>query len=486
MSRNDDDYALGLVIDSCSCNLSTVMRTRMTPFFLTPAAIAIMLNIGACTTMLDFAECEVDAHCLDPGHLCIAQICTAAEDAAIDVTDNITEDTVWTSEQTYRLKQTIYVEPGATLTIRSGTRILGEEGSALIVQSGAQLRSRGTETAPVVFTSARPVGERSSGDWGGVALLGSAPINAPGSVLEGVGDASRAMFGGNDPTHSCGVIEYTRIEFAGFPLEQDNELNGLTLGGCGTGTLVDHVQVHFGLDDGVELFGGTVDLRHVVITRAQDDSMDWDMGWSGSAQFIAIQQDLEGDNGFEASSGEPGATPVATPELWNVTLLGSGGQGSQRAMTLKDGTGGSLNNVLITGHPIEAIDVKDPETVARLTDGELTLEGALMFAVGAGGEHWFPLPDEELDVDADDDEGFDEDAYFRGLPGLTLGVNPSLTSPFNLSNPGWVPQGNAVRDAGIDPPTAVFDGFDEQAHYAGAFAPGTEPWTAGWTSYPED
>ncbi|MEX1363029.1 MAG: hypothetical protein AB1Z98_07880 [Nannocystaceae bacterium] len=459
------------------------MRERV--WWSAPSCLVASLAASGCTAVLDFSECRVDEHC-DPGQRCIAAVCMSTDDTTIEVSENITEDTEWTADATYRLTNTIYVEPGVTLTIRSGTRILGEEGSALIVQAGGELRSRGTPDAPVVFTSAQPEGERRSGDWGGVALLGQAPTNAPGSVLEGVSDAERAGFGGNDPGHSCGVLEYTRVEFAGFPLKQDNELNGLTLGGCGSGTLVDHVQVHFGLDDGVEIFGGTVDLRNIVITRAQDDSLDWDLGWSGSAQFIAIQQDSEGDNGFEASSGAEGATPVALPKLWNVTFIGSGGQGSQRAMTLKDGTGGSINNVLITGHPIEAIDVWGAEVVERLQSGELELRGALMFAVGAGGDHWFPLPSEEAEGDADDDEGFDEDAFFRALPDITFGVNPNLNGPFNLSAPGWVPQGNAAIEAGVMPGAPLFDGFDEQAGYAGAFAPGTVPWTDGWTAYPEN
>ncbi len=448
--------------------------------------VVAALCVAGCSAVLEFPECEVDEHCLDSSHVCVASVCMSPGDTTIEISEDITEDTVWESGRTFRLTKTVYVEPGVTLTVRSGTTILGDEGSALIVQAGAELQSRGTPDAPVVFTSARPQGERRPGDWGGVALLGRAPINAPGAVLEGVTDADRARFGGDDPSHACGVIEYTRIEFAGFPLKQDNELNGLTIGGCGTGTLINHVQVHLGLDDGIEVFGGTVQMRNIVITRAQDDSLDWDLGWTGSAQFVAIQQDADGDNGFEASSGDEGATPVAAPRLWNVTMIGSGGQGSQRAMTLKDGTAGSLNNVLITGHPIEAIDVQDAETVARVQSGELELRGAMFFSVGAGGEHWFPLPEEEAEGDADDDEGFDEDAHFRALEGLTFGVNPSLTGPFNLQDPGWVPQGNMVVDAGVAPPTALFDGFDEQARYVGAFAPGTMPWTTGWTAYPED
>lgn len=134
-------------------------------------------------------------------------------------------------------------------------------------------------------------------------MLGSAPVNRADAQIEGVphGD-TRGAFGGSDAGSSCGIMEYTRIEFAGFEVYANNELNGLTLGGCGDGTIVRHVQVHRALDDGIEVFGGTVDLQNIVITGAGDDSLDWDMGWRGRVQFLAIQQHADtGDNAFEGT-----------------------------------------------------------------------------------------------------------------------------------------------------------------------------------------
>lgn len=453
------------------------------------SVLALAASSVGCSFVLDLRDCEVDEHCASGR--CVDGMCEATLDE-VRVTANVSEDVVWGDDSsTYVLDQIVFVEPGATLTIRSGTTILGEEGSALVVEAGGRLISRGTEFEPVVFTSSKPEGNRVPGDWGGVALLGRAPTNEQGPVLEGVAEVDRAGYGGNEDDWSCGVLEYTRIEFAGFPLEQDKELNGLTLGGCGSGTLIDYVQIHQGLDDGIEFFGGSVNVRHLVVTRAQDDSIDWDEGWTGNAQFVAVQQDSGGDNGIEASSnGDDGdASPRANPSLWNVTLIGSGGEGSQRAMTLKDGTAGSLNNFLIMGHPIEGVDVQDAETVAQLEGESLSINHSLFYAIGPGGEQYFPNPEDEIEMmpddGRDDDEGFDEAMFFMGVDTLEFGTNPELNGPFNLSNPGWVP-GGVVNSIGATPPSGLFDGIDEQATYAGAFKPGDLPWTNNWTAYPAD
>lgn len=450
--------------------------------------LALGLSASACSTLLEFEECRSDDHC-EEGFVCGALRCIEPTQDDLVVVDDITEDTVWQSSDRVVLDGMIYVAAGATLTIRSGTTIRGREGSALVVENGGRLLAKGTELEPIVFTSDKPEGMRVAGDWGGVALLGRAPLNTAGAVLEGIADVGRVGYGGDDPSWSCGVLEYVRIEFAGFAIEQDAELNGLTLAGCGTGTLVSHVQVHFGLDDGVEVFGGTVNLRNIVISRAQDDGLDWDQGWVGAGQFIVVQQDANGDNGIEASNNGdvPDAQPRSAPRLWNVSLIGSGGAGSQRGATFKEGTGGVLGNALFTGHPIEAVDIQDAATAARLEPGELAIDHALMFAIGEGGTHFFPTVEEETEVMADDerddDEGFDELAFFTADPDIVLGIDPGLSLAHDLVAPQWVPSATAAMH-GTQPPPALFDGFDETATYVGAFRPGVQGWTANWTSFP--
>ncbi len=337
-----------------------------------------------------------------------------------------------------------------------------------------------------MFTSDRPEGERLPGDWGGVTLLGKARVNEPAAVLEGLNDPSLASYGGDDDSWSCGALEYVRIEFAGHALRKDEELNGLTLAGCGSGTIIDHVQVHLGKDDGVEVFGGTVDLRHLLITRAQDDGLDWDRGWRGTAQFIAVQQDESGDNAIEADNwkDQPDAAPRSAPVLYNLTLV-SAGKGAQRGLTLKAGTAGSIHNAVIVGHGKEAVDVQGAETATQATEGGLRVEHSLFYAIGAGGEHFFPTLAEEMEVvpgdGRDDDAGFDEEEFFHRIErGNLFAVDPQIIDRLSLTSPD-LRASAVVDDVGISPPP----GFDEGADHAGAFAPGEPAWTDGWTAYPE-
>lgn len=453
--------------------------------------VVLVALAPACSALLRFDECEVDAHC-EMGSMCVDGSCRAAADDEIVVAGTLTEDTVWERPSSYVLDGVVFVAPGVTLTVRSGVTVRGREGSALIVEPGGALLARGTEFEPVVFTSDAADGERLPGDWGGLALLGRAPVNTAGAVLEGLVETDRAGYGGTDPSWSCGVLEYVRVEFAGFALEQDEELNGITLAGCGQGTLISHVQVHRGLDDGIEIFGGTVDMRNVVVTRAQDDGIDWDQGWRGAAQFVVVQQDAEGDNCFEGSNSKADhdASPRSAPRFYNVTLVGPGTDGSTRAMTLKEGTAGLLHGVMMLGQTLEGIDVKDGETAEQLMAGELALDYAMMFDIGPDRMHWFPSVAEETQVTADDglddDMGFDEAAWFTANATLTLGVDPTLPAPYALDAPDWVPLGNAPSQSGMAVMGAPFDGFDELAGYAGAFAPAVgSPWTDNWTAYPD-
>ncbi|HEX8704398.1 MAG TPA: hypothetical protein VF815_36540, partial [Myxococcaceae bacterium] len=186
-----------------------------------------------------------------------------------EVSQDITGDTTWTKNHTYVLKANVFVK-NATLKIEPGTVIKGGINTSLAITSSARLDAQGTVAEPIVFTSVVDVGSRQAGNWGGLVLLGKAPLNVQGGVdnIEGYPESADTQYGGTDAAHDCGTLKYVRIEFAGYRLGGNNELNGLTLGGCGTRTVVDYVQVHRGLDDGVEMFGGTASLKHVVVTLA--------------------------------------------------------------------------------------------------------------------------------------------------------------------------------------------------------------------------
>lgn len=373
------------------------------------------------------------------------------------VSGSIYSDTRWTSDRTYVLEDIVFVEPGAKLTIEPGTRIVGEAGSALVVTRDAVLYARGRADAPVVFTSSRPEGTRQPGDWGGVVLLGNAPINRGTAHIEGIdSNDPRGGFGGSSLAHSCGVLEYVRIEFAGYEIGANNELNGLTLGGCGAGTIVRHVQVHRGTDDGIEVFGGNVDIQYAVVSGAGDDAFDWDMGWTGRVQFLVVQQYPGiGDNGFEGDNwkSQPDAQPRSSPTFYNVTMVGSMSPGEdQRAMTIRRGSGGTFRNFIVSGFPLESIDLVGPEISDLLSRSELSFGGFVFHAIGRDGKSWFA--DETV---SDDDGGVKEEAIFRNpLVRARLGSDPMLpAAAYDLSMPNFTPDPASPARSGAFPVPSV-------------------------------
>lgn len=394
----------------------------------------------------------------------------------------------WTADKQWVLEGIVYVESGSRLVIDPGTQVLGKNGSALIITRDAILHARGTATAPVVFTSAAAVGSRKAGDWGGLVMLGNAPVNVADARIEGVPDGdTRAAFGGVDASSNCGVLEYARVEFAGFEAYANNELNGLTLGGCGSNTIIRNVQVHHALDDGIEVFGGTVDLKHILITGAGDDSLDWDMGWRGRVQFLVAQQYPGiGDNAFEGDNNgdKPLAEPVSEPSFYNVTLISASSPDKyQRAMTLRRGTGGHFNNVLVQGFSGELIDIRDAATVERLAGCQMSFGNLTADRIGGNGKQFFSAESDGKD----DDGGFDEAAFFATATGVVLGGSTGLVSGADSQlNPNYLP---LLRSAAAPPsqlrlPQGEF--WDEAAAYLGALRPGSRAsWLDGWTAYPD-
>ena len=173
---------------------------------------------------------------------------------------------------TYLLKGWVYIADGAELTIEPGTVIKGDKDTkaALIAEPGGKLIAKGTQTSPIVFTSEMAAGSRKPGDWGGIILCGKAPNNN-GVLNQQIEGGPRTKHGGTDANDNSGDLEYVRIEFAGYPFQKDQEINGLTLGSVGAGTTIDHVQVSYSNDDSYEWFGGTVNCQHLIAYRGWDD-----------------------------------------------------------------------------------------------------------------------------------------------------------------------------------------------------------------------
>ncbi len=262
--------------------------------------------------------------------------CDAQNKPLVELTGDIDDDARLTCDKSYLLKFNVVVRPGSTLTIDPGTTIFGDEATRglLVVQPGAKIVARGTREAPIVFTSENPPEKAKPGDWGGVIVLGKAPINLLGvdgkrarGKVEGL--THDGDYGGAEANDSSGVLEHVRIEYSGTELGPNNEVNGLTLAGVGRGTSIDHVQIRYPADDCFEFFGGTADAKHLICQHPGDDGIDWDYGYTGRIQFAVVEQHprdehdghgIEGDNDPNGSRNEPRSAPV----LSNITLCGRG------------------------------------------------------------------------------------------------------------------------------------------------------------------
>lgn len=424
-----------------------------------------------------------------PVEECQGGVCRLVED--------ITASTTLEAGNVYvipRLKQ-LFVRDGATLTIEPGTEIRGEQGSMLVITRGAKIMAEGTKDKPIVMTTAQPAGQRTPGFWGGLLVLGAAPINInklsappsdeatfeafPSSIPDG-------KFGGTNPADDSGVIKYVRIEFAGFNYMADREFNNLTLCGVGSGTVVDFVQVHGGSDDGIEIFGGTVNVKHIVSSQNQDDGVDLDNGWQGKAQFVIVQNVAhpptlpEATNGYEADNHSTAASyaadPRTEPTIYNVTMIGDHGYTgtTSHAAVFRRGVGGHYVNHLWLGFP-KGPELRDAATKAQLDAGRLEIKSSIFFGNDAS-ETNLPPPQAGSDID---------EATYLAAPatGNRFDVDPRLVLPLDRRAPSFAPAADSpVFTDGATPPNDGF--FDPGATFVGAI--GTDDWTAGWTAYPQN
>ncbi len=339
--------------------------------------------------------------------------------AQVMVTDNNgagTGTTTWTKDNVYVLTERVYVNPGDVLTIEAGTVIQGvsqtmsnPEPGALIVSRGAQIIAEGTRDEPIIFTAENDdlsdpsdIALFGNGFWGGVIILGNASLNsAPGQTgIEGIpAGTARAQYGAIDTDNdsifdsfddadNSGIFRYVSIRYGGDEIGIGNEINGLTLGGVGSGTTIDHVEVLFNFDDGIEFFGGTVNTSHMIAAYCGDDAFDYDEGFRGKGQFWAVfQKDGFGDRGGEHDGGtspETG-TPLATPEIYNATFIGGGEAAGKRAMTLRDNAGGTYKNSIFTeygrGIDIELLGNGGDHSYIRQQNGDINLENNIFWNV---------------------------------------------------------------------------------------------------------
>ena len=425
---------------------------------------------------------------------------TVSDDAAEVIEDtlegNITADRTISAANKNFLKGFVYVKSGATLTIEAGSVIKGisvapgERAASLIIEPGAKIIAEGTVDKPIVFTSDKEPGKRVTGDWGGLIICGNARVNRTNQpTIEGgpgthYGNTTSDEFNGE----SSGKLKYVRIEFAGYPLEPDKEINGLTFGGVGSGTEVEFVQVSYSNDDSYEWFGGTVNAKHLIAYKGWDDDFDTDFGYTGKLQFLLSVRDKDiadtsDSNGFESDNDGDGSTntPFTKPVFSNVTLIGpfygkvsdmtqaeveaktadaaNGAKGGkyQAAMHLRRNSSLNVYNSVFTGWPygLRATDKK-----GQANDG-IAIENVIFAGM------WKNFYE---------DEKVSENFFNRAGNNTVLENTQQIIAKDGDYSSVVV---DAVKGADF---SKLADSFFEKVTYKGAFD-GTNDWTEGWTNW---
>lgn len=298
----------------------------------------------------------------------------------INTTTTLTSDKVWT------LKGYVYVTDGAKLIIQPGTTIISDvaEKGALCIERGAQIIAEGTATKPIIFTSGKAVGERSPGDWGGIIILGKAKTNRSSepTIEGGIGRA----YGGTNDADNSGVLKYVRIEYAGIAAMPNSEINALTLGGVGSGTIIENVQTVYANDDAFEFFGGTVNAKNLYAYATADDDFDFDFGYTGTITNGVAKRDPQfvdsGDagNGVECDNDGTGssAQPTTHPKLFNMILIGpntsSALSNHNLGLRFRRASQFTMKNSVVWGWMKGGLSLESNETAQFVKDGVSVFE----------------------------------------------------------------------------------------------------------------
>lgn len=489
----------------------------------------------------------------------LVQSCSEDEPAPDDNTDeltalegNLTTQTLDASK-VYLLKNQVFIPDGVTLTIPAGTIIKGDRKAVLVVKPGGKLMANGTSTNPVIFTSKVEAGSRERGYWAGIVILGKAFVNQPGQVaIEGISpavfygakylDATATVDFNTNATDNSGSLTYVRIEYAGVELTPNNETNGLTMGGVGSGTVISNVQVSYGGDDGFEWFGGTVNAKNLISYNTWDDDFDTDFGWRGKVQYGLIVRyptaaDQSESNAFESDSqgnGNEIFSNGATGTAWctnserggctsgvfsNITVLGPRkfnaralSNNYKNAMHIRRRSSISIFNSYFSGFRI-GMRVDDAGTLANITSGNAVFANNVL---AVPGTVVIAAPAATAPADASFATGLTLDD--AGVVGNGAAGNAAfLRDTWNATNttmngsPAWTAEANPYAGLGINANwywgandanayvapnfsvtsgtlatgaaftnAKVSSGFDVVT-YRGAF--GATNWTTGWAEF---
>lgn len=439
------------------------------------------LTVGTNPAVMDPGMYSLIVELRDPnGYMVLysAQTKFSVVNAVAPLTGNITSDTTLSNDNAYLLQGTVFVNSPATLTIEKGTVIFGENASVgtLVIAQGAKINALGTRASPIIMTSDQPIGQQVRGQWGGLIINGNASINVPGGVA--IGEGNTGNYGGGlapDDDDSSGILRYLRVEYAGHLFSSNNELNGIAFQGVGRGTTVDHIQVHYNADDGVEFFGGTVNVKHILLTSNRDDSLDWTEGWTGKVQFVVAQQvGDEADRGMEGDNNADNNdyTPRAHPTIYNFTLIGDPdlieGVESTQGMKIREGTSGTFRNFIVIGFKDVGIDIDHQSTIDQATAGSLTFDHGIVYGNGQAGD---PVNNPQVNFDTD------------AAPFTTslAQIDPLIVDPYDTKYPDYRPVLFSPAYNGQDIEIPPDDGFfDTNIWFLGGVDP-FDDWTLGWT-----
>lgn len=417
-------------------------------------------------------------------------------DQFVELSGNLETRTL-TKNNKYLLKGQVFVRDGRTLTIEPGTVIFGDKitKGTLIIDRGGKIIANGTASEPIVMTSVIAPGLRDRGDWGGLILLGKAKTNQTNPEIEGITPA--VVFGGDDDSDDSGILRYVRVEFAGIELTPNNETNSITMGGVGSGTVMEYCQVSWGGDDGFEWFGGANNGKYLISFASWDDSFDVDFGYTGKNQFglevrYASYADQSGSNSFECDNGPNDnlTTLLTTGVFSNFTCIGprlasnqTVSSNYQHSLDLRRRTAVTIANSVFVGYP-RGIRMNQQSVVDNYINGTGVLTNNVMvaplltYSLGSGvtgdlAAYWTANNVTITDTD------------FAAVY-ANLGLNQNIFFGNNLqtaypSNPTFtVASGTLTTGAAFTNPKLA-DAFFTQVAYRGAF--GSTDWTDGWAEF---
>lgn len=392
----------------------------------------------------------------------------------------------WKADKKYILDGLVFVNDGQILTIEPGTVIQartgqGELSSALVVARGGNIIAEGKSDNPIIFTVEGDdlhgsVPLETSGLWGGLIILGNATVNNTNgeSFVEGIPISEpRGIYGGQNDDDNSGILRYISIRHGGTNIGEGNEINGLTLGGVGRKTIIDHIEVVSNRDDGIEVFGGTVNCRNLAVAFCGDDAFDFDEGYSGKLQFLlGIHSPSGGDLIAEHNGSpfpEPGY-PFSHPEIYNASYFGLINKSGRYLIKFDSNSGGVYRNSLF-----------------------LNSEKGVGIEFSDDGSSYHMWMNKNLELSNNifkDVSGNNPDSVFSLFP-----FDPALSNEQAALSSYFPSAGNEIKDPGISgsgliydplPLSSVFDHMGEYSSdwfeivsYKGAF--GSNNWLKGWS-----